>query len=169
VHPGNTSTPLEQQKAFTNSARLFAASPDETHHGFDEYTTPVKDSFKSNISQKHVPAQPATIKNPLSHTSKNVQSDIPECSIMLETFNKLETSIDGMASTGGKSMLASKPLLRKTGGRDIYDRSAAHYLFTSDKDKSDSTEYLGKDVFQLSTSFTNCDHNKNFRIKTYIV
>jgi hypothetical protein len=149
VHPGNTSTPLQQQKAFPNPARMFAASPDETHHSFDEYTTPVKDSFKSNISQNHVPAQQTAAKNPtLSHTSKNVQPDIPECSKMSETFNKLAASMEGIASNGGKSMLASKPLLRKTGGRDIYDRSAAHYLFTSDKDKTDSTEYLGKDLFQ---------------------
>jgi hypothetical protein len=60
---------------------------------FDEYNTPMKDSFKSNISLKHIPAQQTAAKNPtFSHTSKNVQLDIPECSKMSETFNKLEAN-----------------------------------------------------------------------------
>jgi hypothetical protein len=104
---------------------MFAASHDETHHSCDEYNTPVKDSFKSNISQKHVPAQQTAAKNPtFSHTSKNIQPDVPKCSKTSETFNKLEANIEGIASTGGKSMLACKPLLHK----DYGDTQVRHFF-----------------------------------------
>ncbi|KAF8670923.1 hypothetical protein HU200_050190 [Digitaria exilis] len=43
------------------------------------------------------------------------------------------------------SLLASKPLLRKTGGRDIYSQQSLQYLYTNDKHINISTEYLGFD------------------------
>jgi hypothetical protein len=43
---------------------------------------------------------------------------------MSETFNKLGANIEGIASTGGKSMLASKPLLRK----DYGDAQVRHFF-----------------------------------------
>lgn len=44
------------------------------------------------------------------------------------------------------SLLASKPLLRKTGGRDIYSQQSLQYLYTNDKHINISTEYLGEYV-----------------------
>jgi hypothetical protein len=58
-------------------------------------------------------------------------------------------NIEDLSSTGDKSLLASKPLLRKTGGRDIYAQHSLQYLYTNDKHINESIEFFGKQVKEV--------------------
>lgn len=63
-----------------------------------------------------------------------------------EQLGNLQDNTDGLGSTIENSLLASKPLLRKTGGRDIYAQQSLLYLYTNDKHANQSTEFLGEQL-----------------------
>ncbi|RLN22856.1 hypothetical protein C2845_PM07G09820 [Panicum miliaceum] len=63
-----------------------------------------------------------------------------------EQLGNLKGNMEGLAaSIGDRSLLASIPLLRKTGGRDIYAQHSLEDLYTNEKHTNHSTEYLDFD------------------------
>lgn len=61
-------------------------------------------------------------------------------------------SMEALGSAREKSLLASRPLLRKTGGHDIWAQDSLLYLYTNDTYINNSTEYLGKIVNEVRFS-----------------
>ena len=86
-------------------------------------------------------------KHPInSFQQSKVHTEMPESTPVAQNIENLQPSMKDRGSTGDRSMLASKPLLRKTGGRDIYAQHSLQYLYTNDKHINESIEYFGKQV-----------------------
>jgi len=81
-----------------------------------------------------------------SFQQSKVHTEMPESTPVARNIVNLQASMEDRGSTGDRSMLASKPLLRKTGGRDIYAQHSLQYLYTNDKHINESIEYFGKQV-----------------------
>ena len=81
-----------------------------------------------------------------SFQQSKVHAEMPESTPVARNIENLQASMEDRGSTGDRSMLASKPLLRKTGGRDIYAQHSLQYLYTNDKHINESIEYFGKQV-----------------------
>ncbi|XP_039772441.1 uncharacterized protein LOC120640617 isoform X1 [Panicum virgatum] len=86
-------------------------------------------------------------KHPInSFQQSKVHTEMPESTPVAQSIENLQPSMKDCGSTGDRSMLASKTLLRKTGGRDIYAHHSLQYLYTNDKHINESIEYFGKQV-----------------------
>jgi len=81
-----------------------------------------------------------------SFQQSKVHAEMPESTPVARNIENLQASMEDRGSTGDRSMLASKPLLRKTGGHDIYAQHSLQYLYTNDKHINESIEYFGKQV-----------------------
>ncbi|KAG2571399.1 uncharacterized protein LOC120640617 isoform X2 [Panicum virgatum] len=82
-------------------------------------------------------------KHPInSFQQSKVHTEMPESTPVAQSIENLQPSMKDCGSTGDRSMLASKTLLRKTGGRDIYAHHSLQYLYTNDKHINESIEYF---------------------------
>jgi len=83
-------------------------------------------SNKTNASQDernipHAEDGGMAAKHPInSFQQSKVHTEMPESTPVAQSIENLQPSMKDHGSTGDRSMLASKTLLRKTGGRDIY-------------------------------------------------
>jgi hypothetical protein len=133
---------------------MFTKTPKETQKRLDDYTTTTSglESLKSNRtpSKSGQHQESAAEQQTFSSDETNVHTRVPEPTHLAEQSAKLKDKIEvpgrmsSLGAVGEESMLATQPLLRKTGGRDIYDHRSLENLYINQANSS--IEFLGKEI-----------------------